>query len=450
MVIAADKNRVMDGLKYRLANWSGLLIVVFGAVTFIALGAWLVHALRSRMPQRNVVMSIYPEGSVNAELAKRYREILARKGIDLKLVPSAGAVESVARLRDPNSAISVALVPGGVTTEQDSPELISLGSLFYQPVWVFSRSHLLLQGHKPLQGLRIAIGPEGSSSHALSLQLLGRGGMIDKKSATLLPLPPSESAQKLIHGDIDVAIFLDAWESPAVQRLLETQTVNLVSIPRADAFVALYPYLNKLILPEGVVNMAKPWPPRAVTLVATKANLVVRKDLHPAIQYMLLETAVEIHSTPGIFSTPGQFPASESIDLPLSPYAREFYKTGTPFLLRHLPFWLAVLLAQPLLLLIPLIIILFPLLRAAPTVYDWLVKRRVYRLYSELRAIENEMFYPGPSVNGNDLVERLDRLKDLASHLSVPTPFKPLEYGLRLHIEMVRHEAQKTISPVPQ
>jgi|SRR5215469_3838124 len=139
MVIAADKNRVMDGLKNRLANWSGLLIVLFGVVTFIALGAWLVHALRSRMPQRNVVMSIYPEGSVNAELVKRYREILARKGIDLKLVASAGAVESVARLRDPNSAISVALVPGGVTTEQDSPELISLGSLFYQPVWVFSR-----------------------------------------------------------------------------------------------------------------------------------------------------------------------------------------------------------------------------------------------------------------------------------------------------------------------
>jgi TRAP-type uncharacterized transport system substrate-binding protein len=225
-VIAADKNRVMDGLKYRLANWSGLLIVLFGVVTFIALGAWLVHALWSRMPQRNVVMSIYPEGSVNAELVRRYREILARKGIDLKLVPSAGAVESVARLRDPNSAISVALVPGGVTTEQDSPELISLGSLFYQPVWVFSRSHLLLQGHKPLQGLRISIGPEGSSSHALSLQLLGRGGMIDKKSATLLPLPPSESAQKLFHGDIDVAIFLDAWDSPAVQRLLETQAVN--------------------------------------------------------------------------------------------------------------------------------------------------------------------------------------------------------------------------------
>jgi TRAP-type uncharacterized transport system substrate-binding protein len=443
--MATNKNPVMSSLVHRFASWSGVLIVLLGIVTVIGLGTWLAFALLRRMPQRTVVMSIYPEGSVNADLAKRYQEILARKGIDLKLVPSAGAVDSVVRLRDPNSAVSIALIPDGITSEQDSPELVSLGSLFYQPLWVFSRGHLLRR-HKPLRGLRISIGPEGSSSHALSLKLLGRAGLIDKKSATLLSLTPSESAQKLIDGEIDVAIFLDAWESPAVQQLLETKSVSLESVPRADAFVALYPYLNKLVLPAGVVDMAKPRPPTDVTLIASKSSLAVRNDLHPAIQYMLLEAAVEIHSKPGMFHTAGQFPTPESVDLPLSPYAREFHKTGTPFLLRHLPFWLAVLLAQPLLLLIPLLVILFPLLRLAPTIYDWLERRRVYSLYSELKALEDEMFYAGPGMNGKDLVERLDQLKDRASHLSVPTPFKPLVYGLRLHIEMVRHEAQKAIS----
>jgi TRAP-type uncharacterized transport system substrate-binding protein len=443
--MATNKNPVMSSLVHRLASWSGVLIVLLGIVTVIGLGTWLAYALLRRMPQRTVVMSIYPEGSVNAELAKRYQEILARKGIDLKLVPSAGAVESVARLRDPKSAVSIALIPDGITTEQDSPELVSLGSLFYQPFWIFSRGHLL-QRHKPLQGLHISIGPEGSSSHALSLKLLGRAGLIDKKSATLLSLTPSESAQKLIEGGIDAAVFLDAWESPAVQQLLETKGVNLESIPRADAFVAIYPYLNKLVLPAGVVELVKPRPTTDVILIASKSSLVVRNDLHPAIQYMLLEAAVEIHSKPGMFHTAGQFPAPESIDLPLSPYAREFYKTGTPFLLRHLPFGLAVFLAQPLLLLIPLLVILYPLLRLAPTIYDWLERRRVYRLYSELKTLEDEMFYAGPSMNGKDLVERLDQLEDRASHLSVPTPFKPLVYGLRLHIEMVRHEAQKAIS----
>jgi len=417
----------------------------FGVVALIVVAAWVVLALLRPMPQRSIVMDIYPEGSLNADLVKRYREALAHDGIELKLEPSAGAVESVARLRDPTSATSIALIPGGITTAQESPGLVSLGTLFYQPLWIFSRGHL--QRHEKLRGLRISIGPEGSSSRALSLKLLGHAGIIDPQSATLLPFTPSESAEKLIHGEIDVAVFLDAWESSAVQQLLNAKDVKLESIRRADAFVALYPFLNKLVLPAGLVDMAQPRPPEDVLLIAPKSSLVVRNDLHPAIQYLLLEAAVEIHSTPGMFQTTGQFPAPESIEIPLSPYAREFYKTGAPFLQRHLPFWLAVFLEQPLVWIIPLVAILFPFFRLAPAIYDWVERRRVYKLYSELKRVEDDLFFPAPSRQQKDLIERLDRLKDRATRLSVPTPFKPLVYSLRLHIDMVRQEAQKSIAP---
>jgi hypothetical protein len=318
--------------------------------------------------------------------------------------------------------------------------------MFYRALWIFIRGHLP-QRHEPLRDLRISIGPEGSASHALALKLLERAGMIDRDSATLLSLTPSESAQKLIHSEIDVAIFLDAWESPAIQQLLNNKDVELESIQRADAFVALYPYLNKLVLPTGVVDMAEPRPPEDVLLIATKSSLVVRRDVHPAIQYLLLEAAAEIHSTPGMFHSAGQFPAAESIDLPLSPYARDFYKTGPPFLQRHLPFWLAVFLKQALILLIPLLAILLPVLRFAPAIYDWLEKRRVYRLYAELRRIEDEMFFAAPDRTQKDHIERLDRLKERASRLSVPIPFEPHVYALRLYIDMVRCEAEKLNSP---
>ena len=193
--------------------------------------------------------------------------------------------------------------------------------------------------------------------------------------------------------------------------------------------------------------MAQPRPPEDVLLIATKSSLLVRNDLHPAIQYLLLEAAVEIHSSPGMFETTGQFPAPESIDVPLSPYAREFYKTGAPFLQRHLPFWLAMLLEQPLVWIIPLVAILFPFFRLAPAIYDWVERRRVYKLYSELKRVEDDLSSAAPSRAQKDLIERLDRLKDRAKRLSVPTPFKPLVYSLRLHIDMVRQEAQKSIAP---
>jgi len=234
-------------------------------------------------------------------------------------------------------------------------------------------------------------------SRALSLKLLGRAGIIDPQSATLLPFTPAESAEKLIHGEIDVAVFLDAWESSAVQQLVNAKDVNLASIHRADAFVALYPFLNKLVLPAGLVDMAQPRPPEDVLLIATKSSLLVRNDLHPAIQYLLLEAAVEIHSTPGMFQTTGQFPAPESIEVPLSPYAREFYKKGAPFLQRHPPFWLAMLLEQPLVWIIPLVAILFPFFRLAPAIYDWVERRRVYKLYSELNRVEVDLSSAAPS-----------------------------------------------------
>jgi TRAP-type uncharacterized transport system substrate-binding protein len=442
------KNTAADIPNRRRARRPSSLILIVTSTIFAALTVWLAFALLRRMPERTLAMTIYPEGSLNFELAKRYREILARSGVELHLVPSAGAVESVARLRDPKSGISIALIPGGITTKQDSPELVSLGTLFYEPLWVFSRGHLQPRP-EDRRGLRISVGQEGSSSRALALKLLRRG-VIDERSATLFPFEPSESAQKLIQGEIDVAVFLDGWESPVVQQLLNTKSVKLESISRADAFVVLYPFMEKLVLPTGTVDVAEPRPPTDVLLIAPKSSLVVRKDLHPALQFLLLEAAVEIHSTPGVFHTAGQFPAPESDDFPLSPYARDFYKTGPPYLQRHLPLWLALLIEEPVIWVIPLLVILLPLFRLAPSIYNWYERRPVNKLYLELKRLEEELLFAGASGSREDYVERLNKLEERASRISVPMSFRPLVYGLRLHIDMVRQEIEKSSRSSPR
>ena len=420
-----------------------LVIALMGVVVFTALAIWLAFAILRPTPPRSVAMTTGPEDSFNAELGKRYRELLARDGIDLRLIPSAGAVESVARLQDPKSDISVAIIPGGITNRQDSPGLVSLGTLFYEPLWIFSRGDLPLK-HESLQGQRIAVGPEGSGARKLSLEFLARVGIIDQKSATLVSLTPQESAEKLFHGEIDAAILLDAWESSVVHELLAMKNVQLASVRRADAFVDLYPFLHKLVLPAGVANMIENRPPTDVLLLAPKASLVVRSDLHPAIQYLLLEAATEIHSEPGVFRSAGQFPAPESMGLPLSTHARQFYKTGSPFLQRHLPFWLAVLIQQLLVLLIPVLGFLFPLLRFSPTLYGWAQRRRIYKLYSELKTLEEGLALVSAHQHSESFIERLDGLEDRASRLSLPMSYRPLLYELRWHISIVRQRVRKS------
>jgi hypothetical protein len=193
-------------------------------------------------------------------------------------------------------------------------------------------------------------------------------------------------------------------------------------------------------LPAGVADLAENRPPADVLLLAPKASLVVRRDLHPAIQYLLLEAAEQIHSKPGLFHKAGEFPAPEAIDLPLSIHARQFYRTGSPFLQRHLPFWLAVLAEQLLVLAIPLVGLLFPLLRFAPAIYGWAGRRRVYRLYSELKRLEDQLAAVPPAGSAKDFMDRLDQMENRVSRQAVPASIRPQLYWLRLHIDMVREE----------
>jgi TRAP-type uncharacterized transport system substrate-binding protein len=436
------KNVVMSILKSERINRRLLLITAVLVATLTAIGIWLAFSLLRPTPPRSVTMAVGPQGSFDYEVGKRYREFFARDGIDLKLVPSAGAVDSIGQLHDPKSGISIAIIPGGITNQEESPALVSLGTLFYEPLWLFSRNQHL-ETHEQLRGLRISIGPEGSASHKLALELLASVGVFEQKSATLLSLTPEESSAKLLNGEIDAAVLMGAWETPTVRQLLVAKNIALVPVRRADAFVALYPFLNKLILPAGVANLEDNRPPTDVLLIAPKANLVVRDDLHPAIQYLLLEAASLIHFGPGIFQKEGQFPAPEADDLPLSNYARQFYKTGSPFLQRNLPFWLAVLVQQALVLLLPVVGVLYPLLRVTPGLFMSVQSRRVYGLYSELRVLERELASAGSTEDHKDFIERLNQLEDRASGLWVPPSLRPHLYDLRLHIRLVREEAKK-------
>jgi len=419
-----------------------ILIAWLVTVPTLIVAMWVSVAWFSPTPPRVVAMAADSESSASGEIAARYREILARDGIELRLIPTAGAVDSVARMRDSHSGISIAIVPSGITNTRESPNLVSLGTLFYEPLWLFYHGREALHSREGLRGATISIGAEGSGTRALSLEFMAQAGIIDEHFAKFVSLPPQEAVERLLHGDINAAVLLAPWESPLVRQLVSADDIHLLPIQYADAYVALYPYLSEVVLPAGVGDIAKRRPPDDVVLLAPKASLVVRDDLHPAIQYVLLKAAQEIHSGPGLFRKAGQFPAPESIDLPLSDNALQFYKSGRPFLQRHLPFRLAVLAQQLLVLLIPVFGVLYPLLRLAPAMYGWTMRHRVYSLYGELKFLEQDLASRTALDDKTDLVARLDRLDERASRFRVPTAFRPLLYTLRLHISLIRQRLE--------
>jgi len=415
-----------------------LIVIVVIAVAVLAVAVlWTGASYMRPMPPRILTMATGPEGGAYHEFGKHYREILARDGIELRMLPTAGALENMVKLRDPGSNVDVGFLQSGTTSGKESPDLKSLGTVFYEPLWFFISDKYLQKGIQGLRGKKISIGPEGSGTRALALKLLARNG-IDQNFADLLSLTPQETGEKLIRGEIDAAIILTSWDAPVVQKLLVANGIEPVNFPRTDAYLALYPYLNKVVLPEGVIDLAKNRPSSDTLLIAPKANLVVRENLHPALQFLLLKAAEEIHSGPGMFQKPGQFPAAESIDLPLSDQARQYYRSGSPFLQQHLPFWLAVLVNQLLVLLIPVVGVLYPLFRLFPAVYGWQIQRQIYRLYGELRFLEHDLETRGAGQNMDELNSRLDRIEEQAHRLRAQGIYSNMRYTLWMHITLVR------------
>jgi TRAP-type uncharacterized transport system substrate-binding protein len=426
------------------SHWPSITI----AVTAAAIACAFLLMLRS-MPPHQIVIATGREGDAYYEIGERYRTALSHDNVQVQLVPTAGSVENLAMLRRPHPRTDVALIEGGILSAADTSGVDSLGTVFYEPLWWFHKREIRGETDR-LRGQRISIGPEGSGTRALSLQLLERTRM-EGQVGELLALEPQEAGKKLLAGEIDMAFMMASWESPVVQQLLADDRVKLSSFLHADAFIALYPFLNKVVVPRGVIDIAKDRPSNDVVLIATKASLVVRKDLHPAIQYLLLNAAARIHSGPSIFNRANEFPAAEAIDIPLSDEALRFYKSGLPFLHDYFPFWMAALIGKLIILFIPILGVLYPMIRFLPRLYDWTIRSKIFRMYGELRFLEVELTGSrGTGCDAGEMLARLDRLEEQANHLKVPVAYSSMLYELRTHIDLVREGLKKRAARIAE
>jgi TRAP transporter TAXI family solute receptor len=413
-------------------NWPAITITVTATAIVVA----AVVMLRN-VPPDKIVIATGGQGGAYYKFGNRYREELERAGVKVEIRETKGSPDNLAQLHDPKSGVSAALIQGGTVGPDDAKDIETLGTVFYEPLWLFGKRGATGKGLGGLRGKSIAVGPDGSGTQKLVLELLQRHG-IDGKVSKLLPLATGEGRDRLLAGTIDAAFMVASWDAPDIQRLLSEPNIELSGYPQADAYVALDPFLHKVVVPRGLRDLAADQPPADVMLVAPKASLVVRKDLHPAIEFLLLRAARQIHATPGVFQHAGEFPDDEAVGLPLSDAARRFYKQDLPFLYNYLPYWIADLIGKAVFLLIPIIGVLYPMMRFLPTVYDWTVRHRIRRLYGELRLLDDELKTAGGRDGVGRITAALERLEEQANGLRVPVAYANQLYDLRQHIGVVR------------
>jgi len=384
-------------------------------------------------PPKQVTLTTGSSTGAYHQYAMQFKTILQRHGIELILTESQGSVENIQRL-DASQA-EVGFVQGGTLADGQGQALQTLGNLYYEPLWVFHRVADNFTKLNDLAGKTLDIGANGSGTQQLVRRLLTINGLADKVVTAQNTHQDPRSLLK--SGQVDAVFLVAAATSPRIRELLEDNDIELMSFQRAKAYQRRLNFLNDLILPRGVVDLANDVPQQDKVLLAATANLVIHKDLHPAVQDLLLQAAAEIFNKGGWFEEPGEFPNIKFADLPVSPEARRFYKYGPPFLQRFLPFRFASLIDRLKVMILPLVVLMIPLMKIMPPIYTWRMRSKIYRWYQKLEKID--LATANPNTDFKRLREQLDAIDEEVIHVKVPLSFASQLYDLRQHIELVKH-----------
>ena len=390
-------------------------------------------------PPSKIVMATAFKGASFEYYGRQYREIFARSNVVLELRETAGAVENVRLLQDSKSDVQIAFVTGGVSNGKSAPGLLSLGTVYNQPFWIFYSSTEPLNRLSQLKGKRIAVGPEGSATRLSAEKIFIKGG-VNSQTATLLPFAGLDAVKALSEDKVDVVWIIGSPDATAVKSFLENPNVQLLGFPLAEAFTRIYPDLVRLVLPKGVLDVDKVIPPEDVPLIGTTTKVLVRSDLHPVIVQLLLRAMVETHSGPEIFQRSGEFPNGTDAEYPVAPTAADFYKSGPSFMQRHLPLWLSVHVQRAIAVLVTGIAIGLPLIHYFPLLYRWNTRRRLLYWYSQLKALEASFDSKTSDTHLPELQAAVERIEDEVSHIHFPLTFTDQLYNLRGHIDIVRRK----------
>lgn len=414
-----------------------MLEAVLPSLLLIALALFFAYKFIDPAPPKKIVIAT-GEADLNYNaFASIYGVYLKKEGITLEVRRTSGDLENLKLLKNADSGVDMAFIQDGVASSEGAGGLLSLGSLYYQPLWVFCRCRAD-NGHlSDLRGKRIAIGTPGEGSELLARTVLQASG-VDGANSRLQALAGDAATAALLNKQLDAVLLVDVPFSDSVSRLLREPGIRLLSLDTAEALSRQFSYLHHLLLPEGALDLQRNLPLHDVHLVAPTTTLVVREEMHPALVYLMMKIISQVHGGAGILNGKGEFPSAKDTDFQISTQALNFYKSGLPFIDKYLPFWAATFVNRTLIVLLPLLALLIPLTKIVPMIYVWLVKRKLFRYYGELRYLDAQLNEGTDAEQRTEILQALNEIDARVTLVKLPVTFSQYAYELRAHIALVR------------
>lgn len=415
-----------------------LRLLIIGGVLLAASLIWLAFVILKPAVQRTIVITTGADGGIYRGFAERYAKVLKREGITLDIRHSSGAVENFTRLKNPDSEYEVGFIQSGIGDASNAPNLQTIAAVSYEPIWVFYQAAGTIDRLSQLQGKRVSIGVPGSGLLIVASDLLKQNG-ITEHNTKLQELASVQAYAALKSGSLDAAFFIGRPDSAMMQTLLKSD-LKLMNFVQADALVRQFPALSKVTFPRASTSLADDLPHTDVTLLAATALLVSKDTLHPALAYLLLDSANEIHAAQDYFTPRGYFPNQNAEDFPISDETKRYFKSGRPFLQRYLPFWLANFIERRFIILLPFMALLFGLLQVIPRIYAATMRKRLVVWYREIKSLEDEIWATkNPTLaRVNQWRDEIEEIDANANQINIPQQYFGDVYALKQAISVVR------------
>ena len=390
------------------------------------------------VPSKKIVIATGATSGLYYHLGKKFQRVLAKEGIELEVRETAGTMENLALLNDPKSDVSLAFAQGGVAKDPAKyPNINALAGMYYEPLWIVYRpeafgkkvDHLVdLDGHK------ISVGNVGSGTLSLTTELFNIND-VNIEQPGFEKLNAVEAYKKLGEKELDAFMAVAAAEAPIMEKIFKDKRFKLMNLEHAKAYPPRLPFLKDISIGKGVLSIINRVPEEPMLVLAPTAELVAKKDLHPAFVAIMLDASYDILKSNSILQTQNEFPSSTHLDFDLNEDAGRYMSEGPSFLHRNLPFWVAVWADRLIKVAIPLIAILFPLFNIIPAAFSYSIRLKFAHMYEELRKIEAD------AVKNKDLEilrERFDQIEAKAKQMKVPKFSSKDLYDLRSHIDYVK------------
>jgi TRAP transporter TAXI family solute receptor len=432
----------MPAWQGQLRIWMERIGVVAPALLLTIAAFAIAYRFVQPAPPRHIVMATGATDGVYYYYGRIYHDLMAREGIEVTLVETAGSVANIDLLNQ--GKVDVAFIQGGTRSDNGDTPLRSLGSLYFEPIWLFVRKDLPAAKLADLRGRRIAVGIEGSGTRALALQLLADIGL-DGATAQIVAIGGTDAATALKEGRLDGAFLIGPANARLVRELFAAPDIRLLPVDHPTAFRLQHRFLSLLTLPQGAIDLTADVPPVDTVLVAPAANLVVRDDFHPALAELLLIEARKVHGYAGVFEEAGEFPSRKYLDYPIAEAAERFFDSGPSFLQRYLPFWAANLVDRLKIMLLPLIALAYPFIKLIPPTYNWRMRSRIDRWYKELQAIERNLETGATPEELRQRLLQVEAIEQKVRRLTMPVAYGNPLYSLRQHISMLRDELRSAV-----